>query len=107
MDDVETQKKFKQSLKAPFSFVSDPEGKVVNLYDVKAPLLSLAQRYTFVVGEDRKILKIESGSDAINPEGAIQACPVRRTKKASAATEPGSATTTSGAPASTTPAPVK
>ncbi|WP_224370646.1 peroxiredoxin [Hyalangium versicolor] len=78
MDDAETLKKFKESLKAPFAFVPDPEGKVVKAYDVKAPVLSLSQRYTFVVGEGRKILKVDSGSDAINPEGAVAACPMHK-----------------------------
>ena len=52
MDDAETLKKFKESLKAPFAFVADPDGKVVKAYDVKTPVLSFAQRYTFVIGED-------------------------------------------------------
>lgn len=87
MDDRETQHRFKTELKAPFSFVADPEGKVVNLYDVKTPVVSYAQRYTFVVGTDRKVLKVESGGDAIDPEGAIVACPIRR-KSADGGTKP-------------------
>ncbi len=80
MDDIETQRRFKTELAAPFSFVADPEGKVVKLYDVKTPVVSYAQRFTFVVGQDRKILKVESGGDAIDPQGAIVACPIRRPK---------------------------
>ena len=56
--------------------------------DVKVPVMSLANRYTFVIGEDRKVLKVESGSDAIDPEGAIVACPIRRPKKPDAGTPP-------------------
>lgn len=78
MDDAETLKKFKESLKAPFAFVADPDGKVVKAYDVKTPVVSFAQRYTFVIGEGRKILKMESGSDAIDPAGAVAACPLRK-----------------------------
>ena len=78
MDDAATLKKFKESLKAPFPFIADPDGKVVNAYDVKTPVVSFAQRYTFVIGEGRKILKVESGKDAIDPEGAVAACPLRK-----------------------------
>lgn len=86
MDDLETQRRFKAELKAPFPFVADPEGKLVNLYDVKMAVVSYAQRYTFVVGEDRKILKVESGSDAIDPDAAIKSCPIRRRARPDAGT---------------------
>ena len=78
MDELETQKKFKASLKAPFPFIADDEGAIVKLYDVKTPVISLAQRYTFVVGQDGKILKVESGSDAIDPNAAIVSCPLKK-----------------------------
>ncbi len=81
MDDSETLARFKAELKAPFAFIPDPEGKVVKAYDVKTPVVSFAQRYTFVIGEGRKILKVESGKEAINPEGAVAACPLRRPEK--------------------------
>ncbi len=74
--------RFKESLKAPFPFVPDPDAKLTNLYDVKTPVLKLSNRYTFVIGEERKILKVESGKDAIDPNGAIVACPLRKPKAA-------------------------
>jgi peroxiredoxin Q/BCP len=80
MDAPETLKKFKTELKAPFAFIPDPEGKIVALYDVKMPAVSIPKRYSFVIGPDRKIIQIQSGSDAINPEGAIAACPVGKKK---------------------------
>ena len=58
MDDLDTLKRFKTELKAQFSFIPDPEGKVIGLFDVKMPMVSYAKRYSFVVGADRKILKI-------------------------------------------------
>ncbi len=70
--------KFKESLKAQFPFIPDPDAKLTNLYDVKTPVLKLANRYTFVIGEDRKVLKVESGKDAIDPSGAIVSCPIRK-----------------------------
>jgi len=78
MDDAATMKKFKESLKADYAMVPDPDGKVVGAYDVKTGPLPFAQRFTFVVGQDRKILQIQSGSDAIDPGGAIKACPLRK-----------------------------
>lgn len=78
MDDVETLARFKAELNAPFPFISDPKGELVAAFDVKMPVLSVAKRYTFVIGEGRKILKVESGSDAIDPKGAIASCPLRR-----------------------------
>jgi thioredoxin-dependent peroxiredoxin len=30
------------------------------------------------VGEDRKVLKVDSGKDAIDPSTAIAACPLRK-----------------------------
>lgn len=78
MDDKETLKKFKESLKAQFAFVPDPDGKIVNAYDVKVPVLSFANRYTFVVGEGRKVLEVQSGKDAIDPSKAVAACPLHK-----------------------------
>ena len=72
--------KFKESLKAQFPFIPDPDAKLTNLYEVKTPVLKLANRYTFVIGEGRKILKVETGKDAIDPNGAIVACPLRKPK---------------------------
>ena len=81
MDDAETLKKFKAELKAPYSFIADPEGKIVALYDVKMPAMPIANRMSFVVGEDRKILKVQSGKDALDPAEAIAACPLRKKKQ--------------------------
>ena len=81
MDDAETMKKFKAELKAPYSFIADPEGKIVALYDVKMPAMSIANRTSFVVGDDRKILKVQSGKDAVDPADAIASCPVKNKKQ--------------------------
>lgn len=82
MDDVATLKRFKAELKAPFPFIADPDNKVVALYDVKKPVISIAGRYTFVVGPDMKILKTQEGSDAMEPGAAVQACELRPAKPA-------------------------
>ncbi|MBF5045219.1 peroxiredoxin [Aggregicoccus sp. 17bor-14] len=77
MDDVETMRRFKQELGAPFTFVPDPEGELVRRFGVKMPLIPVPRRYTFVLGEGRRVLKVEAGKDAADPGGAIGACPLR------------------------------
>ena len=81
-DDAETMERFRADLKAPFPFLPDPEGKLTGLFDVKAPVVRMAKRYTFVIDSQRKVLRIDQGSDAIDPTTAIQACPIRQGKKA-------------------------
>lgn len=101
MDDKETLVRFKESLKAPFAFIPDTDAKLTTLYDVKMPVLSVANRYTFVIDEERKIVKVESGKDAIDPSGAITSCPIH--KKQGAAKVPESSPAKAPAPASTGP----
>jgi peroxiredoxin len=54
-DDVETQKKFAESLHADFPIVGDPSGTVVGAYGVAWPLIGIARRATFVVGPTQRI----------------------------------------------------
>jgi peroxiredoxin len=78
-DGADTLKSWRDELKASnVTFVSDEDLKLIHLFDVKMPVLGLASRHTFVIGKDRKVLSVEEGSDAINPEGAIRACPLHR-----------------------------
>ena len=79
-DDLETMKKFKAQLKASYHFIPDPDGKLVSLFDTKMPVVKMASRNTFVVGPGRKVLKVESGSDAIDPTEAISACSLKAPK---------------------------
>lgn len=103
-DDKETLLKFKDSLKAPFDFVPDPDAKLTKLYDVKTPVMTLANRYTFVIGEERKILKVDTGKDAIDVSGAIASCPLRKAQADKAAAAPAPAPVPA-APKAAAPAP--
>jgi len=76
MDKEATQAAFRREIGAPFAFVADSDAVLTRLYGVKMPLLPVAQRTTFVIGKERKILHVDSGGDAIDPEGAIEACSV-------------------------------
>jgi peroxiredoxin Q/BCP len=76
-DDAETAKRFKASLKAPYSFVADERATLVKAYDVKMFLLPAANRVTFVVGPGLKVLAREDGGDALDPSGAVKACSLK------------------------------
>jgi peroxiredoxin len=82
MDDRETLARFKKELKAPFPFLPDPEGKLAELYGVKGE--KMATRKTFVIDENRKVVSIEEGSAAIDPDESIASCPLHKRKGAPA-----------------------
>ena len=72
-DTNERQKKFRESLGAPFSFIADADAKLTTLYSNKVPILKMARRTTFVIDGDRKIQRIDRGRNAVDPHGAIAA----------------------------------
>jgi peroxiredoxin len=79
-DDAETLRRFKQETKAPFTLLSDPDGKVAKQYTglMAIPLVTLAKRSNVVVGEDGVVREIVTGNAAVDPSSAIQACPLRK-----------------------------
>lgn len=77
-DSVETQRKFKQEHSLPFTLLSDEGGKVSKQYGGTIPVMGLANRATYVVGQDGKIVEIVTGGAAIDPAGSITSCPTRR-----------------------------
>ena len=56
--------------------------KVSEQYGVLIANLGLANRATFVVDKDGKIVNIQEGRDAIDPTGADEACSRLAHKKA-------------------------
>jgi peroxiredoxin Q/BCP len=70
---VETLKKFKESLGAPFPILSDPDGKVADAYGGTSE--GHAKRVTFVIAQDGTIGHSDSGMAALIPDPAIDACP--------------------------------
>ena len=54
--------------------LSDHSRKVSELYGVLIPKMGIANRATFVVDTDGKIVNIEEGSAALDPAGAETAC---------------------------------
>ncbi len=73
-DKEATQASFRREIGAPFAFISDQGGALTRLYGVKTPIVTFAKRYTFVIGKERRILHVDSGGDAIDTGGALQAC---------------------------------
>jgi peroxiredoxin Q/BCP len=77
-DTVETQRKFKEELKLPYPLLSDKGGKVSKQYGGTIPVVGLANRATYVVGQDGLVKEIITGSDAIDPARSISACATGR-----------------------------
>jgi len=78
MDDLDTQKRFAQSLKLPFPLLADPKGEVVRAYGVEGPGGAYAQRVTFVIDGNGKVSKVLEGKDALDPAPALDACPLHK-----------------------------
>jgi len=77
-DSVATQKKFRAEYKLPYALLSDPDGTVAKEYSGTMPIVGVANRANFVIGQDGKIARIVEGGDAIDPNAAIAACPLRK-----------------------------
>lgn len=77
-DDVETLKRFREDRKASYPFLSDAGGKVAAQYAGTMPVVGLASRANIVIGQDRKVISLVKGSDAIDPGASVDACPIRK-----------------------------
>ncbi len=75
-DSVETQKKFKEAYKLPYTLLSDAGGAVAKKFGGTYPVVGFAHRATFVLAQDGTVEKIVTGDDAIDPGGAITSCPL-------------------------------
>jgi peroxiredoxin Q/BCP len=59
VDTPEENKKFAESLSLDYPILSDPDKKVAEEYGLINPQRGLAQRWTFYIGKDGKILHID------------------------------------------------
>ena len=59
VDDAETNKRFAESLEAGYPILSDPEKKTAAAYGVLMPERGFANRWTFYIGKDGKILLVD------------------------------------------------
>jgi peroxiredoxin Q/BCP len=78
MDDLDTQKRFAQSLNLPFPLAADPKGEAAEAFGVKNG--TYASRATFVIDPEGTVTKVVEGKDALDPDPALQACPLHKQK---------------------------
>jgi len=74
-DNTPSQKEFATKLEASFPLLSDFKDRSVSeKYGVLIKEMGMANRVTFVIDKEGKIIHMESGGDAIKAEGAADAC---------------------------------
>ncbi len=74
-DNTPSQAEFAKQLKLNFPLLSDfATRETMAAYGVLLPGRGMANRTTFVVNEDGRIIHIEEGSGAIDPSGVELAC---------------------------------
>ena len=78
LDTQDRNRKFAEQTGASFPLLSDTEKQVAKAYGVLNFTHLFANRVTFVINKDGIIRRIDEGSDAIDPSGAIQACTLSR-----------------------------
>ena len=75
-DDVDTLKRFKADVEAPFVFLSDPGGQVATAF--KGATHTTSSRATYDIDSDGKITHVSEGIGAVFPESDIKACPLHK-----------------------------
>jgi peroxiredoxin Q/BCP len=72
-DDLETNKKFAESLKLEFALLSDQGGEASKAFGVLNER-NMSNRTTFVIDKQGVVQEVISGQDAIAIDGAAAAC---------------------------------
>lgn len=74
-DDVVAQKKFHDEHKMTFDLISDADGKIIKMYDVKMPVVTMSKRQTFILDSALVVRKhfedVDPSMDAKNVAAAI------------------------------------
>ena len=73
-DFIATLNHWSKELGAEFPMLSDYKREVTKQYGVLGEKSFVANRTTFVIDTDGKIISIEEGNSAIDPTGAVTAC---------------------------------
>jgi peroxiredoxin Q/BCP len=73
-DDADTMKRWAAEMKLTFPLLSDADGKTAQAYGVLMKTRKLAFRTTFAIGRDGRIVYVERGGSAMDPNGAAAAC---------------------------------
>ena len=74
VDSLPTNQHWAQELGINFALLSDFNRKVSTDYGVLNTERGMANRVTFVVDKEGKIAFIQEGKEAVDPNGALQAC---------------------------------
>ena len=74
MDDLETNKKFAESLNLQFALLSDTEGAAAKAYGVINEERGVANRATFVIDKKGVVQDVFTGADAVAIDGAAASC---------------------------------
>ncbi len=64
VDDPQTNKEFAESLSTDFPLLSNPEGDVARAYGVVTPERELPFRWTYIIGPDGNILRVDRDVNA-------------------------------------------
>lgn len=64
-DSSESHKKFIEKYNLNFPLIADPDGKIIALYDVKMPVVSMSKSVSFLIGLDGKIVHV---TDSMSPQ---------------------------------------
>ncbi len=76
MDSVWANKAFAEQLHLDFPLLSDARHDVAKAYGVYDEGNGVARRTTFVIDEQGIVRHIDQSKEALDPNGAIGACPV-------------------------------
>ena len=80
VDSVWANKAFADSLHLEYPVVSDVKHDVARAYGVYDEANSVARRTTFVIDENGIVQHIDQSREALDPNGAIGACPLPKKK---------------------------
>lgn len=64
-DSVKDQAKFHEEHHLNFTLLADPDGKVIQMYGTKMPVMSYSKRWTFILDPELKIRVIEKDVDPV------------------------------------------
>ncbi len=80
VDSVWANKAFADQLRLDFPLLSDAKHEVSRSYGVYDDANGVARRTTFVIDPNGIVQRVDQSSEALDPNGAIGACPVPKKK---------------------------
>ena len=63
-DSAESHKKFSAEYNLNFTLLADTEGKIIEAYDAKMPIMKMSKRVSFLIGTDGKIVHVTDAMGA-------------------------------------------